>query len=121
MLNKNLKMNMNMKMNMNTQVKTINQNNIWEVNKRGIWEINSNVTQPSKELIVDPINLITQFYISNNASRQKEIVDCLIYNINNPFINYIYLITEKSYSVDKIGLPENINTSKIKLINIMHA
>jgi hypothetical protein len=118
MLNKNLKMNMNMNMNMNTQVKTINQNNIWEVNKRGIWEINSNITQLSKEPIVDPINLITQFYISNNASRQKEIIDCLIYNINNTFINYIYLITEKSYSVDKIGLPENINTSKIKLINI---
>jgi len=117
MLNKNLKMNMNMNIHMNTRPKIGNQNNIWEVNT-GLWEMNSNITQVSKEPIIDPINLITQFYISNNASRQKEIIDCLIYNINNPFINYIYLITEKSYSVDKIGLPENINTSKIKLINI---
>jgi uncharacterized secreted protein with C-terminal beta-propeller domain len=114
MKNKNLKMNMNI----NTRPKNVNQNNIWEVNKTGIWEINSNITQLSTESIKDPIILITQFYISSNASRQKEIVNCLIYNLTNPFINEIYLITEKSYSLDKLGLPENINTSKIKLVNI---
>jgi hypothetical protein len=124
MKNKNLKMNMNMNMsmnintNINTRSKNVNQNNIWEVNKNGLWEINSNITQLSNEQIKDPIILITQFYISTNASRQKEIVNCLIYNLTNPFINEIYLITEKDYSLDKIGLPENINTSKIKLVNI---
>ena len=118
MLNKNLKINMNINNIHNKIIKDkTKDNNIRNINM-STWEINTNVTQISENPIVDPIILITQFYISTNASRQKEIIDTLIYNLNNPFINVIYLITEKSYSLDNLGLPENINTSKIKLVNI---
>ena len=118
MLNKNFKMNMNI-INIHNKINEARtkDNNIRMINI-STWEINTNITQISENPIVDPIILITQFYISTNASRQKEIIDTLIYNLNNPFINVIYLITEKSYSLDKLGLPENINTSKIKLVNI---
>jgi hypothetical protein len=118
MLNKNLKINMNIN-NIHNKINEARtkDNNIRMINI-STWEINTNITQISENPIVDPIILITQFYISTNASRQKEIIDTLIYNLNNPFINVIYLITEKSYSLDKLGLPENINTSKIKLVNI---
>lgn len=118
MLNKNLKINMNINNIHNKIIKDkTKDNNIRNINM-STWEINTNVTQISENPIIDPIILITQFYISTNASRQKEIIDTLIYNLNNPFINVIYLITEKSYSLDNLGLPENINTSKIKLVNI---
>ena len=85
---------------------------------RSMWNVNTNITEISTQPIVDPIILITQFYKSNNEYRQKEIVNCLIYNLNNPFINEIYLITETAYTLNQIGLPENANNSKIKIINI---
>ena len=85
---------------------------------RSMWNVNTNITEISTQPIVDPIILITQFYKSNNEYRQKEIVNCLIYNLNNPFINEIYLITETAYTLNQIGLPENAKNSKIKIINI---
>ena len=122
MLNKNMKMKMNVNsVNPVNQVNQANQaNQVNPVNqaKYTIWEINTTITQISEQSIVEPIILITQFYISSNSNRQKEIVDCLIYNLNNPFINIIYLISEKDYNLNQIGLPENVNNSKIKIINI---
>ena len=119
MLNKNMKMKMNVNsVNPVNQVNQANQVNPVNQAKYTIWEINTNITQISEQSIVEPIILITQFYISSNSNRQKEIVDCLIYNLNNPFINIIYLISEKDYNLNQIGLPENVNNSKIKIINI---
>jgi hypothetical protein len=107
-----------MKMNINKNTNQINQINQINKNKYAVWNINTNITQQSTIPIVDPIILITQFYISSNTFRQKEIINCLIYNLNNPFINEIYLITEKPYTLKQIGLPENDNNLKIKLINM---
>jgi len=111
-------MNMNMKMNINKNTNQINPINQINKNKYAVWNINTNITQQSTIPIVDPIILITQFYISSNTFRQKEIINCLIYNLNNPFINEIYLITETPYTLKQIGLPENDNNLKIKLINM---
>ena len=108
-----LKMNMNMNIN-----KTTNPDNQNNQNKYNFWIINTNITETSSQQIIEPIILITQFYISSDAARQKEIINCLIYNLNNPFINEIYLFTEKSYSLHELRLPNNPNNSKIKLVNI---
>jgi len=116
--NKNLKMNMNLNTRVNQNQSTnTGSNSIWNI-KTSIWEINSNITELSNEPIKDPIILITQFYISSNAFRQKEIVNCLIFNLNNPFINEIYLICEDTYNLKQIGVADNINNSKIKIVNI---
>jgi hypothetical protein len=100
------------------RVNPVNPVNPVNKNISAMWTINTNITQQSTIPIVDSIILITQFYISSNTFRQEEIINCLIYNLDNPFINEIYLITENPYTLKQIGLPENDNNSKIKLINI---
>ena len=42
--------------------------------------------------IKDDIILITQFYISLNKERHKEIQECLEFNLNNNIIDKIYLM-----------------------------
>ena len=84
------------------------------------WLMDTNITRISETAppIVEPILLITQFYKSNNQARQKEIVDCLHRNLNNPFIDKIYLICEKPYTLREIGVNANVNSSKLTLITI---
>lgn len=48
------------------------------------------------------INVITQFYVPKNIERQKEIKECLERNINNKYINKIYLFGEKNYNFKEI-------------------
>ena len=81
------------------------------------WVMHSNFTEES-EIVKDKIILITQFYISSNINRQKEILECLQKNLNNSFINIIYLVTEKEYTFREMEIDNNINKSKIIQINI---
>ena len=76
---------------------------------------------PETELITeikDDIILITQFYISSNKERDKEIQQCLEFNLNNKIIDKIYLITERIYTENEMGILTNSNKSKIVQINI---
>lgn len=57
----------------------------------------------------DNIYLITQFYISNNTERQKEILYCLKKNIELNLFTKIYLINEREYSLTEMGLNEEEN------------
>jgi hypothetical protein len=84
------------------------------------WLMDTNVTRVSETAtpIVEPILLITQFYVSKNPKRQKEIVDCLFMNLNNKWIDKIYLICEKTYNLHEIGVDTHVNSSKITLITI---
>lgn len=52
----------------------------------------------------DPINLFIQFYIDANRARQKEIVQCLQNNIDNPLIDKIYLLNERIYKPRELGV-----------------
>ena len=61
--------------------------------------------------------LITQFYQPNNKQREKEIIQCLINNINNNLIDKIILFGEKKYNMRKI-LGSKISLEKINYINI---
>ena len=48
------------------------------------------------------INLLFNFYITENEDRQAELDFCFITNINNPFINKIHcFITDKDYNLVK--------------------
>ena len=52
----------------------------------------------------DPINIFCQFFIHKNPARQKEIVECLKFNVNNKFINKIYLLNEMIYNDNQLGV-----------------
>lgn len=81
------------------------------------WVMHSNFTEES-EIIKDKIILITQFYISSNINRQKEILECLQKNLNNSLIDAIYLVTEKEYTFREMEIDNNINKAKIIQVNI---
>jgi hypothetical protein len=64
-----------------------------------------------KILNKDTVNLITQYFPSKDKIRFKENLYCLHKNINNPYIDKIYLLNEKIYTnndlyLDKI--PEKV-------------
>lgn len=60
------------------------------------------------------INLFQQFYINNIDERQNEIRKTLLYNCNNNSINNIYLLNERIYSDEELG----VKSDKIKQIII---
>lgn len=52
----------------------------------------------------DPIFLITQFFIHKDKNRDKEIKECLLKNIHLGLFHNIYLLNEKIYSQQELGL-----------------
>ena len=78
------------------------------------WVMHSNFTK-NEEIIDDKIILITQFYESSNSDRQNEILYCLKKNLENPLIDYVYIITEKDFDLNEFGIK---NQEKLIQINI---
>ena len=64
----------------------------------------------------DSIYLITQFYISSNIERYKEIVYCLKRNIELNLFAKIYLINEREYSLDEMGITKEKNKNIQQII-----
>ena len=65
------------------------------------------------------INLFIQFFIHPNKERYNEIKSCLQYNVENPLINYIYLLNE--YQKDGTYRPfteEELGIQSEKIIQI---
>lgn len=73
------------------------------------------LTQTNAPPSTDPINLFMQFYIDAHRGRQKEIVQCLQYNVDNPLIHKIYLLNERIYKPRELGVT---STDKIVQINL---
>lgn len=81
------------------------------------WVMHSPETK-LEDAIKDKIILITQFYICPDKQRQREIVDCLAMNLNNPLIDTVYLITEQTYTENEMNIVSHPYKSKIMQINI---
>ena len=63
----------------------------------------------------EPIHLFQQFFIHNDADRQKEIELCLKKNVENNFIDKIYLLNERIYKEDELKVSsKKIIQKKIK-------
>ena len=60
------------------------------------------------------IFLLNQFYIDSDENRQKEIRKCLMLNVHNKSIDKIYLLNERIYSEEELG----IQSDKIIQVNI---
>ena len=74
----------------------------------------SKQTNIQNEKHIDSINVFGQFYIDANPNRQKEILKCLKFNVRNRFITKVYLLNERIYTTEELG----INSDKIIQINI---
>jgi hypothetical protein len=53
------------------------------------------------------IYLISQFYIPNDNSRYKEICACLKKNLDLKMFHHIYLINERTYTKDEMGVSDD--------------
>ena len=63
----------------------------------------------------EPIHLFQQFFIHENEERQKEINYCLKKNVENNYIDNIYLLNERIYKEDEMGVSDKkIIQKKIK-------
>ena len=60
------------------------------------------------------INIFYQFFIHPNKERYNEILFCLLQNVNNPYVDKIYLLNERIYTINELG----ISSDKIIQINI---
>ena len=74
----------------------------------------SQKTIRQNEKKIQPIYLIYQFFIHKHTQRRKEIQDVLKKNIDNPLIHSIFLLNEKIYTEQELG----ITHEKIKQIDI---
>jgi hypothetical protein len=66
----------------------------------------------------DPINLIQQYYLNDNVERQTELKFCLKKNLENKYISHIYLLNEKIYTLDELGLDNDCSYNKLTQIDI---
>jgi len=66
------------------------------------------------------ISLILQYFIPKDKTRLKEIQTCLFNNVNNTNISTIYLLNEKLYTNEELGITKckKEDISKIKQVNI---
>ena len=75
--------------------------------------------QKSDSLIIgekkkeDKINLFGQFFIHPNQERNEEIKFCLKANVMNPFITTIFLLNERKYTDEELGI------SNYKIVQIV--
>ena len=64
----------------------------------------------------DCVYLIYQFFVHGNAYRNKELKQCLRLNVENPHIDKIFLLNERNYTTDELG----IESEKIEQRNIVN-
>ena len=67
----------------------------------------SHITLDISKQKIDEINLIYQYFIPKTKERVKEIKETLKRNILNEHISKIYLLNERIYSVDELGIQSN--------------
>ena len=63
---------------------------------------------------IDNINIFCQYFIHPDKKRHAEIKKCLKYNIKNKYITKVYLLNEKIYNNDELG----VSSDKIIQVNI---
>lgn len=65
----------------------------------------------------DPIYVVTQFYIPSEEKRYREIQYCLQKNVENPLVECIYLINERTYTPKEMGLDETTAKRVKQIVN----
>jgi hypothetical protein len=73
-------------------------------------------TNDLKNELKNKINLITSFYITQNESRNDELLECLYKNLNNPIICTIHLFVDNLEALNKVLQSNKKNLNKIKIV-----
>ena len=76
----------------------------------------SGKVKTKEKLDTESIYLIYQYFVHSDKSRNKELQMCLRKNVENPHISKIFLLNEKIYSDDQLG----IKSDKIVQKNIIN-
>ena len=76
----------------------------------------SGKVKTKEKLDTESIYLIYQYFVHRDKSRNKELQMCLRKNVENPHISKIFLLNEKIYSDDQLG----IKSDKIVQKNIIN-
>ena len=64
----------------------------------------------------DPIYAFSQFFLPKTADRVKEIQLCLRFNIENPHIAKVYLLNERIYTEEEMGIADADAKDKAKIV-----
>lgn len=81
---------------------------------------NNNDVLKKKPYNNDKIYLFTQYFIHSDAERQKEIKYCLKENVRKGYFSKIYLLNERIYTYEEMGLTEEEFADKVVQIDIVH-
>lgn len=60
-----------------------------------------------------PIFLCQQWFMSDNPARHKENVHVLQQNLANPYIHHIYLLNERHYSWQELGISPTMKLTQL--------
>lgn len=97
----------------------INLNKILDISKKTLFECYSSEKTIITYYNNDKIILIQQFYIDKNSKRHQEVTSCLNYNIANKKIDIIYLLNERIYTYEELGIVEKNKEKFSKIIQIV--
>lgn len=64
----------------------------------------------------EPIYIYSQFFLPKTADRLKEIQQCLRFNIENSFISKVYLLNERIYTEEELGIMDSDTKYKEKIV-----
>jgi len=64
----------------------------------------------------DPIHVFCQFFLPKTADRVVEIQKCLRFNIENPCIAKVYLLNERIYTEEEMGIVDSSAKDKAKIV-----
>lgn len=64
----------------------------------------------------DPIHAFSQFFLPKTADRVKEIQQCLRSNIENPHVAKVYLLNERIYTEEEMGIADADAKDKAKIV-----
>ena len=78
----------------------------------------SQQTNTTNNVVDGKINLFTQFYIDSDEKRLQEIKNCLLLNLHNKSVDTIYLLNEKIYTDDELGIKISDWGNKLVQVNI---
>ena len=69
--------------------------------------LKSDILTFQNEQVCDKTFLFSQFFIHKKEERNDEIKFCLLSNVLNPYVSKVYLINERLYTFEEMGLTQN--------------
>ena len=89
----------------NGEIRRKNKNFITRIESEG-YDVIKNINNYQGDCCQDDIYLIQQFFIPKIEQRKKEVLECFKRNISNTHFKKIFLLNEKIYTCQELGIEE---------------